>query len=61
MTLSTFGDRLDAQRLIDALGEQSPKRIRVQASTMRDSGMPGSLAKLSTVAILNVYNQTAGG
>jgi hypothetical protein len=60
MTLATLADRLDAQRLIDALGEQSPKRVRVQATTMRDSGIPGSLAKLSAVAIVNVYNGTAG-
>lgn len=61
MALGTFTDRIDAQRLIDALGEQSPKRIRVHASTMRDdAGMPGSLAKLSAVAVVNVYNQTPG-
>lgn len=61
MVVYTFGDNLNAQRLIDALSEQSPKRIRVQATTMRDDGgMPGSLAKLSAVAIVNVYNQTSG-
>jgi hypothetical protein len=60
MALHVFADRFDAQRLIDALAEQSPKRVRVQASTMRDSGIPGSLSKLSAVAVVNVYNQTAG-
>lgn len=57
MAVDTFGDKIEAQRLIDALAEQPPKRIRMQATTMRDSGMPGSLAKLSAVAVVNVYNQ----
>lgn len=61
MALYTFGEAIDGQRLIDALSEQSPKRIRVQATTMRDDGgMPGSLAKLSAIAVANVYNQAPG-
>lgn len=60
MVLSTFADRINGDRLIESLGELPPKRVRVSASTMRDSGISGSLAKLSAVAILNQYNQKSG-
>lgn len=60
MVLDTFADRLDGDRLVEALAETPPKRIRVSASTLRDSGVPGSLAKLSAVAIINQYNQKPG-
>lgn len=61
MTLYTFADRCDADRMIAALAEIPPQRIRLQASTMRDGGTPGSLAKLAAVAIANQYNRKAVG
>ncbi|AQT81988.1 hypothetical protein B1R94_26105 [Mycolicibacterium litorale] len=60
MVLDAFKDRIDTNRLIEALGEIPPKRIRVGASTLRDAGTPGSLAKLSALAMLNQYNQKPG-
>jgi hypothetical protein len=61
MALDTFSDRIDADRLIDALSGIPPKRIRVTASTMRDTGMRGSLAKLSAIALVNQYNDQKSG
>ncbi|KAB7752781.1 DUF6551 family protein [Mycolicibacterium mucogenicum] len=61
MALQTFDGRISAQRLDDALTAVAPKRIRVMATTLRDdAGMTGSLAKLTAVAIINLYNGLPG-
>lgn len=61
MVISTFGAdrRLDGQRLVDALAETPPRRIRFQATAMRDS-TPGSLAKLTALSLINQYNRKPG-
>jgi len=51
--------RLDAQRLVDALAEVPPRRIRYQATALRDS-TPGSLAKLAAITLLGQYNKQPG-
>lgn len=61
MVLHTFDERCDVNRLIAALTEIPPQRIRQQASIMRDAGTSGSLAKLAAVAIANQYNRQSGG
>lgn len=61
MLIHTHGAtrNLDAQRLVDALGETPPRRIRFQATAMRDS-TPGSLSKLSALTLINQYNRRPG-
>jgi hypothetical protein len=59
MLIYTQGARLNGQRLVDALTETPPRRVRFTASAMRDS-TPGSLAKLSAIALLNLYNKRPG-
>lgn len=62
LILDHFADRIDADLLIAALADTPPKRIRVDASMLRDHcGMSGSLGKLCAAAILNCYGAKAGG
>lgn len=61
MVIYTLGadKRLDGQRLVDALAEVPPRRIRFQANALRDS-TPGSLGKLTAITLLNLYNKRPG-
>lgn len=61
MVIYTHGAdrRLDAQRLIAALAETPPRRVRYQATAMRDS-TPGTLGKLAALTLLNLYNRRPG-
>ena len=61
LVISTFGAdrRLNAHVLTEALGENPPRRVRYQATALRDS-TPGSLGKLAALTMLNQYNRKAG-
>lgn len=60
MVLVVFQERIGGQRLLEALMDEPPQRIRSRATMMRDSGTPGSLAKLTAIAILAQYNKQPG-
>jgi hypothetical protein len=61
MVVYTFGGdkRLDGQRLVSALTDHPPRRIRFQATALRDS-TPGSLGKLTAITMINLYNRRPG-
>lgn len=61
LVIFSFGGdgRLNGQTLVDALAEIPPRRVRYQASALRDS-TPGSLGKLTAITMLNAYNKRAG-
>jgi hypothetical protein len=60
-----LGDRLDGDRLVSALGNKDPKRIRYHATQLRDTGGPhgtgvaGSIGKLVAMVMLGHYNKAA--
>lgn len=60
MVIAAFDEHLDATRLVTALLETAPQRIRSKATMMRDSGTPGALAKLTAIAVLAEYNKQPG-
>lgn len=57
MVIYEFAETIDVNRLVDALQETPPARIKMRANTMRDAGTPGSLAKLFAVALADAYNR----
>lgn len=61
MVIQTFGAdrRLNGPRLVEALAPTPARRIRFQASALRDS-TPGSLAKLTAITLVNQYNRRPG-
>jgi hypothetical protein len=60
LMIYSFADKMEsADRLIETLAELPPRRIRYTATAMRDT-TPGSLAKLTAIVILNLYNKRPG-
>lgn len=55
----TFDVRLDGQRLIDAMAQMPPRRVRFTAAAMRDH-TPGSLMKLTALTLIAAYNKQPG-
>lgn len=58
--LHYYGDDVEPERLIEALGRSTPQQLRAQAAGLREL-MPGSVPRLVAQVLVNRMNGTRGG
>ena len=58
--LHYYGDDVEPERLIDALGKSTPQQLRAQASALREY-MAGSVPRLVAQVLVNRMNSGRGG